>query len=140
MVVGQMILVLCIYGDLKLGVLLVIDVVKLVLVWVNIDIFSYNVDQIIINCYDEEYLIDNINDLDVVFEVKKVINNSIECLIMCVLMVIDSFKGYLYVIVIGGGVLLVVDVICEWMGLCEDCFVVVEELQFVLVCGLKIIG
>ncbi|ORT91555.1 recombinase, partial [Klebsiella pneumoniae] len=114
--------------------------VKLALARANTDTSSYNVDQIIINRHDEEYLTDNINDPDAVSEVKKVINNSIERLTTRVLTAIDSFKGYSHAIVIGGGAPLVADAIRERMGLREDRFVVAEEPQFALVRGLKIIG
>ncbi len=103
MVAGQMTSVSRIYGDPKLGVSLVTDAVKLALARANTDTSSYNVDQIIINRHDEEYLTDNINDPDAVSEVKKVINNSIERLTTRVLTAIDSFKGYSHAIVIGGG-------------------------------------
>ncbi|MFW2593554.1 plasmid segregation protein ParM domain-containing protein [Klebsiella pneumoniae] len=140
MVAGQMTSVSRIYGDPKLGVSLVTDAVKLALARANTDTSSYNVDQIIINRHDEEYLTDNINDPDAVSEVKKVINNSIERLTTRVLTAIDSFKGYSHAIVIGGGAPLVADAIRERMGLREDRFVVAEEPQFALVRGLKIIG
>ena len=137
MVAGQMTSVSRIYGDPKLGVSLVTDAVKLALARANTDTSSYNVDQIIINRHDEEYLTDNINDPDAVSEVKKVINNSMTTR---VLTAIDSFKGYSHAIVIGGGAPLVADAIRERMGLREDRFVVAEEPQFALVRGLKIIG
>ena len=60
MVAGQMTSVSRIYGDPKLGVSLVTDAVKLALARANTDTSSYNVDQIIINRHDEEYLTDNI--------------------------------------------------------------------------------
>ena len=140
MVAGQMTSDSRIYGDPKLGVSLVTDAVKLALARANTDTSSYNVDQIIINRHDEEYLTDNINDPDAVSEVKKVINNSIERLTTRVLTAIDSFKGYSHAIVIGGGAPRVADAIRERMGLREDRFVVAEEPQFALVRGLKIIG
>ncbi len=141
MVAGQMTSVSRIYGDPKLGVSLVTDAVKLALARANTDTSSYNVDQIIINRHDEEYLTDNINDPDAVSEVKKVINNSIERLTTRVLTAIDSFKGYSHAIVIGGGArrwwpMRFVNV---W-GCARDRFVVAEEPQFAPVRGLKIIG
>ncbi len=92
MVAGQMTSVSRIYGDPKLGVSLVTDAVA-ALARANTDTSSYNVDQIIINRHDEEYLTDNINDPDAVSEVKKVINNSIERLTTRVLTAIDTLKA-----------------------------------------------
>lgn len=102
MVAGQMTAVSRVFGDSNLGVSLVTKEVRQALAKANTETSNYNVDQLIINRDDEDYLTDNINDPSAIDDVKKAISSSIERLRTRVLDVISDFKGYTHVMVIGG--------------------------------------
>lgn len=140
MVAGQMTSVSRIFGDSNLGVSLVTNAVKLALEKADTETSSYNVDQIIINRDDEEFLTDNINDPGAIENVKNEIASSIERLRNRVINVISGFKGFSHVIVIGGGAPMVADAIRDHVTVREDRFFVAEEPQLELVRGLKILG
>ena len=140
MVAGQMTAVSRVFGDSNLGVSLVTREVRQALARANTETSNYNVDQLIINRHDEDYLNDNINDPSAVGDVKKAIAASIDRLRTRVLDVIGDFKGYTHVMVIGGGAPLVVDAIREQVNIRDDRFFVADDPQLALVHGLKAIG
>ncbi|MCV7773323.1 plasmid segregation protein ParM, partial [Escherichia coli] len=140
MVAGQMTAVSRVFGDSNLGVSLVTREVRQALARANTETSNYNVDQLIINRHDEDYLNDNINDPSAVGDVKKAIAASIDRLRTRVLDVIGDFKGYTHVMVIGGGAPLVADAIREQVNIRDDRFFVADDPQLALVHGLKAIG
>ncbi len=140
MVAGQMTAVSRVFGDSNLGVSLVTREVRQALARANTETSNYNVDQLIINRHDEDYLNDNINDPSAIGDVKKAIAASIDRLRTRVLDVIGDFKGYTHVMVIGGGAPLVADAIREQVNIRDDRFFVADDPQLALVHGLKAIG
>ena len=140
MVAGQMTAVSRVFGDSNLGVSLVTKEVRQALAKANTETSNYNVDQLIINRDDEDYLTDNINDPSAIDDVKKAISSSIERLRTRVLDVISDFKGYTHVLVSGGGAPLVADAIREQVNIRDDRFFVADDPQLALVYGLKSIG
>ena len=140
MVAGQMTAVSRVFGDSNLGVSLVTREVRQALARANTETSNYNVDQLIINRHDEDYLNDNINDPSAVGDVKKAIAASIDRLRTRVLDVIGDFKGYTHVMVIGGGAPLVAAAIREQVNIRDDRFFVADDPQLALVHGLKAIG
>ncbi|EIU0496520.1 recombinase [Escherichia coli] len=140
MVAGQMTAVSRVFGDSNLGVSLVTREVRQALARANTETSNYNVDQLIINRHDEDYLNDNINDPSAIGDVKKAIAASIDRLRTRVLDVIGDFKGYTHVMVIGGGAPLVADAIREQVNIRDGRFFVADDPQLALVHGLKAIG
>lgn len=129
-----------VYGDSTLGVSLVTDAVKRALAAANTETSSHNVDMMIINRHNPDFLENHINDQSAIASVEDAINTSIERLRTRVVDVVNSFKGFSHVMVIGGGASLVADAIREAVQLRDDRFFVADNPQLALVRGLQLIG
>jgi len=90
----------------------------------------YNVDRLIINRFDDTYLASNINAPRAVDSIKQAIHSGITRYRVRVLEVIDRFKGYTHVAIVGGGAGLLADDIRTHVNLREDRFFVAQDPQF----------